>query len=78
MRERLAVLALCVVLILGCLGLSGWLIFSGEAPGVEGIFLAFTALVLALSCAAAIWFMLQPPPPGKTGSGKAAAAPEGT
>ena len=48
MFEKLAVLLLCFFMIVAPLAGSIWLIATGEARGVEALFLLFSSLVLAL------------------------------
>ena len=65
MWERLVVLGFSVLVAVGSLALAAWLIISGQAAGVEALFLAITCLIFAGVGALGVWFMVRP-------SGKAA------
>ena len=63
------------------LAASGWLVASGQAGSVDGLFLLLTCLLSALAFALYLMFMigrakesLQPPPAAKTAAAKPAAA----
>ncbi len=71
MLERVAVFLFLVLVVLGSLGGVGWLLATGQAASVEGIFLVLTALVLALVCGVAIYVMIR----GAMEAAQPAAAP---
>ena len=49
MREVAALFLFCVIMVAGPLGVSVWLISTGQAVGIEGLFLLASCLVLALA-----------------------------
>src|SRR5262249_12659865 len=59
MWERLAVFLFLVVVALGSLGGAGWLVATGQAVSVEGLFLVLVALLLALVCGVSIYVMIR-------------------
>ena len=72
MWEKLTVLGFGVLVALGSLALGAWLLISGQAVGVEALFLAFTCLIFAGVGALVVWFLVKPG--GKSSSGTAARA----
>jgi len=65
MWERLTVLGFSLLVAVGSLVLAAWLIISGQAVGVEALFLAFTCLIFAGVGALVVWFLIRPG--GKSG-----------
>jgi len=70
-----------VVVIVVALASTGWLVASGQALTVDGLFLLLTCGLVALAFALYLWFLigralkaLQPPPPKAAPSATAAAA----
>ena len=49
MWEVAALFLFCVIMVVGPLGVSVWLIATGQAAGVGGLFLLASCLVLALA-----------------------------
>ena len=60
MWERLTVLGFSLLVAVGSLALAAWLIISGQAVGVEALFLAVTCLIFAGVGALVVWFMIRP------------------
>ncbi|MFN8008274.1 MAG: hypothetical protein U0V70_14865 [Terriglobia bacterium] len=48
MIESLVLVIFSVLFTLGCLGVTGWLVFSHQFTTLDGLFLALVCLVLAL------------------------------
>ncbi len=68
MWEKLTVLGFGVLMALGPSGLAGWLIASGQAAGVEAIFLALTCLIFAGVGLLATGLLVRPGIKGRSGS----------
>ncbi len=82
MWERVAVFLFLVAMVAGSLGGAGWLVATGQAASVEGIFLVLVFLVLALVFGVAIYTMIrdameaaQPPPAASKPAATALAKP---
>ena len=60
MWERVTVLGFSLLIAVGSLALAAWLIISGQAAGVEALFLAFTCLIFADVGALAVWLLIRP------------------
>jgi hypothetical protein len=60
MWERVTVLGFSLLIAVGSLALAAWLIISGQAAGVEALFLAFTCLIFAGVGALAVWLLIRP------------------
>lgn len=80
MAERVLFI-LSVAVILVSLGAAGWLIVTGQAMTVDGLFLLLTCGLIALAFALYLWFLigralkaLQPPPPKAAPAAASAAA----
>lgn len=75
MSDRGMMFVMSVIVLLGSLGCAGWLIVSGQASSVDGLFLLLTCGLIALAFALYLVFListaleeLQPPPPAKKGA----------
>ena len=60
MWERVTVLGFSLLIAVGSLALAAWLIISGQAAGVEALFLAFTCLIFAGVGTLALWLLTRP------------------
>ena len=72
MTDRGLLFITSVVMIFASLAAAAWLLLSGQAAYVDGIFLVLVALVVAFAFALYVWFLygrvkeeLNPPPAGK-------------
>ncbi len=65
MWERVTVVGFSLLVAVGSLALGAWLILSGQAAGVEALFLAFTCLIFAGVGGLVVWFLIRPS--GKSG-----------
>lgn len=79
MTDRVLFIISVAVILVGLAG-AGWLVVTGQAMTVDGLFLLLTCGLVALAFALYLWFLigralkaLQPPPP-KTAPASAAAA----
>lgn len=63
MWEKLTILGFSLLVAIGSLALAAWLLLSGQAVGVEALFLAFTCLIFAGVGALAAKFLVKPNPP---------------
>jgi len=72
MWERVTVLGFSLLVAVGSLALAAWLIISGQAMGVEALFLAFTCLIFAGVGALVVWLMIRPS--GKSGARRTSSA----
>jgi hypothetical protein len=59
MWEKLTVLGFSLLVAVGSLALGAWLIATGQAVGVEALFLAFTCLIFAGVGALVIWLSIK-------------------
>ena len=82
MSDRALLFIFSVVMVIVSLAASGWLVVSGQAATVDGLFLLLTCLLSALAFALYLMFMinrakeaLQPPPAAKPAGAKAAPKP---
>ena len=72
MWEKLTVLGFGLLMVLGPLALAAWLLLSGQAAGVEAIFLVLTCLIFAGVGLLSARFLVKPG--GKVRSGSASSA----
>lgn len=81
MSDRAGLFLFSIFMVVVSLAASGWLVASGQAGTVDGLFLLLTCLLSALAFALYLMFMinrakesLQPPPAAKPAAAKPAAA----
>jgi hypothetical protein len=81
MSDRAGLFLFSIFMVFVSLAASGWLLASGQAGSVDGLFLLLTCLLSALAFALYLMFMinrakesLQPPPAAKPAAAKPAAA----
>jgi hypothetical protein len=67
MWEKLTVLGFSLLVAVGSLALGAWLIATGQAVGVEALFLGFTCLIFAGVGGLVVWLMVKPG--GKSSAG---------
>jgi hypothetical protein len=79
MSDRAGLFLFSVFMVIASLAVSGWLLASGQAGSVDGLFLLLTALLSALAFALYLMFMinrakesLQPAPAAKPAAAKPA------
>ena len=79
MSDRAALFLFSVLMVIVSLAASGWLLVSGQAGSVDGLFLLLTCLLVALAFALYLMFIinrakesLQPAPAAKPAAAKAA------
>ena len=82
MSDRAGLFLFSVFMMIVSLAASGWLLVSGQAGSVDGLFLLLTCLLVALAFALYLMFMinrakesLQPAPAPKAAAAKPAAKP---
>ena len=80
MSDRAGLFLFSIVMVIVSLAASGWLVVSGQAGSVDGLFLLCTCLLVALAFALYLMFMinramesLQPAPPAKPAAAPKAA-----
>jgi hypothetical protein len=80
MSDRALLFLFSVAMVIISLAASGWLLVSGQAGTVDGLFLLLTCLLAALAFALYLMFMinrakefLKPAPPAKSPAAKPAA-----
>jgi len=83
MSDRGILFLFSIVMIVASLGAAGWLIATGQAGTVDGLFMVLTALIVAASFALYIMFVIHraleaakpPAKPAKADAAKQAAKP---
>jgi hypothetical protein len=59
MWEKLAVLGFGLLMVVGSLALGVWLVATGQAVGVEALFVAFVCLIFAGVGLLCVWLLIQ-------------------
>jgi hypothetical protein len=59
MSDRGFLFLFSIVMIVGCLASAGWLLATGQAGTVDGLFLLLTALLMALVFALYVMFVIR-------------------
>src|SRR6266545_2206180 len=85
MSDRAILFLFSVLMVIASLGASGWLVATGQATSVDGLFLLLTCLLVALCFALYLMFLirramesLQPPPPAAKAAAQQKPAPSTT